>query len=501
MRRRRLLCASSIALCLILAPAVTLAAASDGRAPTTFARAGEQALQTLVDVFYAGHGLWRECNRLDCLPTNSDWGADAATYALYLRWKTVPDPRIKTVVRALESTAPLYPAPCAAPQGCSSWSDTVEWDALALMREYEVSGDPSALVRAEDAYRFVARSHAYALGACPSIPYQQPHTGAEDLKTLETTSNALKTAILLYRATHDAAYLRSAQSQYAAVRTYFLDPGVPLYTIHLIDDGKRCAQVPRRFFASVNGNMIWSGMALSELTGDREYSDDAIATAKAVAVDLSDDRGVFADLAGDNDVVEPLVEAMFDLATRQHAEFARAWILRNAAAALSARAQDGTFSRYFDGPPQVATSIWASNGGLALEIAASALDPNGRVSVTDRWNDAAFDDLSILSLPARLTFDGSGVALVGTFGKQCEASHVRIFIDGSEVFDRAGLWQNKSMPDGHDATVLFAWRWPQSGSHTIVLEPGGATGMATADVGAFVLPSAAGELGSEVQRN
>jgi hypothetical protein len=466
---------TALLLCALFAALVFPNAASAAQqAPPqiSFAQAGEQAMNTLLHVYYAGQGVWRACNHAACQTSNSDWGDDSATYALYLRWKTRRDPQVPRIMKALEKTAPLYQAPCGGPDNCSSWSDTPEWDAVALMREYDVLGDPNALVRAENAYRFTDGSHAYALGACPAIPYQRPYTGEYRLKTLETTSNAIKAAILLYRATHNHLYLQQAIAQYAAARQYFLDPEVPLYTVHVIDDGTNCRQIPHRFFASVNGNMIWNGIALSQLTGSATYYNDAIATAKAVDADLSDSNGVFTDLQGDNDVAEPLVEAMEELAVRQHQAFAKAWILRNATAALASRASDGTFERFFDGPPDRNNSLWESNGGIALEIAASALSPRMSEPLQDGWHRDTQIGAALTSLPATITFDGSAIALVGTIGRQCQASHVRVFIDGVETFDQTGLWQNKAMPDGRQPGVLFAWRWPTSGRHTIVLEPG-----------------------------
>src|SRR5262249_43340615 len=154
-----------------------------------------------------------------------------------------------------------YPAPCAQ-EPCGSWSDVPEWDAIALVREYEATRDPAALAKAEAAFAFVERSQVFALGACPQIRYQQPGGGANRLKTLETDANAIKAAILLHAATGDAAYLASARARYDAVRAAFLDRAVPLYTVYIFDDGRACTRLPHRFFASVNGDMIWSGLEL-----------------------------------------------------------------------------------------------------------------------------------------------------------------------------------------------------------------------------------------------
>ena len=437
----------------------------------TFAQAGEQATATLLQGYYAGGGLWRECNQPACPQANSDWGVDSATYALYLRWKATGDPHIRGVAAALLAAGPHYPAdPCnAAP--CPAWSDTPAWDAVAFMREGQITGNRgAALGPAKAAFRYLARSRTFAGGACPAIPYQHPQPSVSPVKTLETDANATKAALLIYDVNHDAQYLDEALSRYAADRRYFLDPAIALYTVHVIDDGTTCEQQSHRFFASVNGDMIWNGLELWSITGREQFYAEAVATARAVDTTLSDDRGIFVDLAGANDVVEPLIEAMFELAANERLDFARDWILRNAAAALSARAPDGTFSRFFDGPPQATASIWESNGGLALEIAAAALDPDGLALDADAWQNGRFPGARLTELPATITFEGSGIALLGTIGPSYETAHLRIFIDGVQPLDRTGLWQNHGMPVGSD--VRFAWRWPVSGRHTLRLELG-----------------------------
>jgi hypothetical protein len=462
---------------LVCAAVVFALAGSDASAGTrsaTFAGAGRRAVATLLGVYYAGGGLWRTCNAATCATANIDWGVDSLTDTLALRFRANRDPRLLPVLRALTATAPSYGAPCASGAACGSWSDVPAWDAIALLNEYEATGDPRALAKAEAAFAFVEHAGVYALGACPRIDYQQPDGGANRLKTLESDSNLIKAALLLYRATRDAAYLVSARTHYQAVRLYFLDPRVPLYSVYVFDDGSTCTRLPHRFFASVNGNMIWAGVELFRDTGRRSYLEQAIATAGAVDRDLSDGRGVFADLQAENDIVEPLVEGMDALAHRGTA-FARAWILRNAAAALSARAADGSFGRFFDGPPPATTvTVWQTNGGLALEIAAAALAPATTVRDTREWVGAQPAPHEIAALPATLVFHGSGIALLGTLGDHCcEPGHARVLIDGHETFDESGIWQNKSSSGRRiDGTVLFAWRWRAAGTHTLTFEPG-----------------------------
>jgi hypothetical protein len=248
---------------------------------------------------------------------------------------------------------------------------------------------------------------------------------------------------------------------------------VPLYTVYVFDDGETCEQLQHRFYASVNGNMIDVGLRLYDATGESSYLHEAIETAEAVDEKLSDERGIFVDQQAENDVTEPLVEAMFDLAREQGQAFARDWILRNAQAALSSRAADG-FSRFFDGPPpQGPITAWQTNGGFALMIAAAALEPNG-VPTVDGWQGATFVADNVTSLPATIDFTGSSIALVGTIGEECcERGHARVFIDGVETFDHRGIWQNKSSADCHlENSILFAWRWDRPGRHTLRFEPG-----------------------------
>jgi hypothetical protein len=474
MRARWSLLAASL-FALVATVSVSAGDAQTRLAPgESFRVSARQAEATLLQVYYAGGGEWRECNASTCTTANRDWGVDSLTYTLALRFHMTRDRRLVSTLRALTQTAPMYPAPCASSSNCGSWSDAPEWDAVALLDEYAATGDQAALTKAEAAFAFVAHASVYALGACSQIDYQQPGGGANQLKTLETDSNLIKAALLLYRATHLASFLEAARAHYAASRTYFFEPKTSLYTVYVFDNGETCTQLPRRFFASVNGNMIWNGVELFHDTGIRSYLDQATATAKAADRGLSDGRGIFTDLQAENDVVEPLVEGM-DALAEEHQTFARDWIVRNAAAALSARTADGSFGRFFDGPPPATTvTAWQTNGGLAAEIAAASLAPNTVIPPTTAWAGAVLVHHQITAVPATLGFHGSGIALIGTLGEDCcESGHARVLIDGRETFDATGIWQNKSsLGTSIENTVLFAWRWPSAGPHSLTFEPG-----------------------------
>jgi hypothetical protein len=459
------------ALATVLCGCVSGGAGAVARGPTYTALA-RRALVTLEQGYYNGAGGWHMCVPVRCYTTNQDWGADSLTYTLYLHWLFTRDRRVVPIMNALTATAPASHA--------GGWSDVPMWDSIAAAREYQVTGNKAALGKAILAFRYVADTarRLFARGACPGVFYQQPNGGYNNLKTLETGSNFIKAALLLYQITRSPVYLAQAQAQYQAVRADFLSPGVPLYTVYVFDTGEVCRQVPARYFGSVNGNMIWAGYYLARATGRSSYLAEAIATARAVAAHLGDATGIYAGLQAENDIAEPLIEAMYDLAALDHQGFARRWLLAAASAsAASVAAGTGAYGRFFDGPaPQAPVTAWQANGGLALAQVAAALDPRGRPADPRFWAGARFvpDDLSMGSRPVRITFTGRAVAIIGTLGEVCcESGHARVFVDGRLTFDQTGIWQNKSsaavpLP----RSVLFAWRWPGPGRHTIEISPG-----------------------------
>ena len=440
--------------------------------PATFAQLAAGAAATLEQRFYAGAGTWNACVPHVCSIGNHDWGDDSLTYDLYLDWLIRRDQRAVAIMRALAGSALLYgPA-------TSSWSDVPMWDSVAAVREYQVTREPAALRKAEAAFDFVDSYHrrAFARGACPSIDYQSAGGGSDDLKTLETDSNYVKAAVLLYEVTRSPPYLRKAESKYEAIRQWFFEPATSLYTVYVFDDGTRCTSVPGRYFASVNGNMIWAGETLARLTGDSAYRAQAVATAAAVGARLSDAAGIYADLQAENDVGEPLVEAMYDLATLDHESFASAWLATNAAAAASDRRPDGTYGRFFGGPPpQRTVTSWQSNGGLALQLAAGGVDPRGPAGPGNFWAGATFvrEDLRLGDAPVSFTFSGDAVAIIGTIGEICcQPGHAQVLVDGARTFDQTGIWQNKSSSSKSlPGSVLFAWRWPSAGHHLVEILP------------------------------
>jgi hypothetical protein len=453
------------------APGPVTAPAAPGAAPAaatgTYAALARRALVTLDREYYNGAGQWNLCVPAQCGAGNRDWGADSLTYVLYLHWLLTRDPEVAPLMNALTATSP---------SAHNGVSDVPLWDSIAAAREYQITGNPGALRKAETSFANVASSRLYALGACPGILYQHWRGGSTQLKTLETDANYIKAAVLLYQITHRREYLSLAQQHYQSVRQYYLSPGTSLYTVYVFDNGTSCTQVPAQYYGSVNGLMIWNGYTLAQITGQRSYRTEAVATARDVAASLGDATGVYADLQAENDITEPLIESMYLLAASGQG-FARHWLLAAASAAAGSRnSRTGAYGRFFDGPPEAApVTAWQGSGGLALMQAAAALDPRGRPAGQGFWAGASFvrDNLAMSGAPVSVSFTGRAVALIGTIGEQCcSDGHALVLIDGAQTFDQTGIWQNKSSSGRSlSGSVLFAWRWPGPGRHTIEIAP------------------------------
>lgn len=455
-----------------LALAFALAAAP--RPPATFAELGREAVATIATRWYAGGGRFRLCS--SCATTNSDWGADSLVDVLALRVLLASDPAAVALLRAVARDLP-------APR-IGRFSDVPMWDAVAAVRVYDATGDPAALAHAERDYRALVEARGFALGGCAAIDAQL-RDDPGSVRTLETDANRILAAALLARRVRDRTFARAAladaRRRYAAIRRVFLDPQVPLYTVYAFARGGRCVPVPRQFFASVNGRMIEAGLELAAATGAARYAREARDTAAAIGR-LVDARGVFVDLQAQNDVVAPLVVAFAKLASTDLA--ARRWIARNAAAASHARGADGSYARFFDGPPpppRGTVSVFETNGGLALAIAAAAYAPDGRPP-REAWSASRARPLAIRSAPATIAFRGSGIALVGPLPAPgepgcvrlrvgpCEGGRVGVLVDGRAPLSAIGVWQGKALVASR-RTVLFAWRWPSPGEHRVALAP------------------------------
>ena len=63
------------------------------------------------------------------------------------------------------------------------------------------TGSPVALTKAKAALAWIGTIRGLGSGACPAVDYQWPGDKRGDLKTIETASNYIKAALLLYQIT------------------------------------------------------------------------------------------------------------------------------------------------------------------------------------------------------------------------------------------------------------------------------------------------------------
>jgi hypothetical protein len=486
----RFVISAFIAIIVVFVFVSAAAPASSAQSLPTYRTLGNAAVDFLEnknsDGFWAGNG-WHLCvNRADnggngCGTTDQDWGADSLTYSLWLHWTTTKGSSVAPIMASITSNATDY----SNSSNWGGWSDVPMWDSIAGVREYQVTGNSQALTNAESAFTFVDSDlgkNDFASGYCPQIHYQLPHAGGGGLKTLETDSNYIKAAILLYQTTGIASYLTKAETEYAGVRSEYLEPDSPMYTVYVWDNGTSCLRVRNQFFSSVNGNMLWNAHELGIITGNASYnySADATASENYVISSLSDSAGVYESLIQENDAAEEMVEAMWTLANDGDAA-AKNWILSNMSAAASALDAGpsgdpyaAAYGRFFGGrPPAVLTSTWASAGGISLAFAASALDPAGTPSTMSYWNNAvqvtgSFPLVTSGTYP--ITFTGKAISILGTLG-QSNTGHAEVLVDGVETNNNIGIDQHYGTAGTIPGTVLFSWRWPTSGTHTITISP------------------------------
>jgi hypothetical protein len=463
--------------------AAAFALASCGPSGRTYGDGGRASSAALQQLWFADGG-WKLCLAAGCPSAKSGSGAAALTFAAYFAWmpQNGGDASYAPLMDKIGASIPVPAAPCV-DSTCRVRSDVPMWNAVALLRTYDKNERVNpGLEKASSVLDSFDRSSAYFKGACPEIPYLEPFGGKSKLKALATDSNYAKAALSVAHYTGKDVYLDRGERRYLAARKYYFDPKAGLYTAYLIDDGKHCTQVPHRFLASVNGNMIYSAYVLFASQRGTVYQQQASGVARTAVAKLSDARGVLANLQDEDDTADPLFEAMFVLANYWNMDFARAWIARNAAAAEGARREDGSIGRFLDGPPPAGgVTAWQTSGGFAATLAAQALQP-GEVlpSPGPGWKTAKFVRLGAQTTPQTIRFTGSGIALRGTLGDPCCPGGARVFIDGVETFDHTGIRQSYSPAGKIPNAILFAWQWPVAGKHEIKLEADSPAGAAQA---------------------
>jgi hypothetical protein len=176
------------------------------------------------------------------------------------------------------STLPAFDgtvAPPAGPGGAKYYDDN-DWVGIELVRLYELTHSAGLLGSAEGimAFELAGWQEGPEL-ACPGgIPFSNAAEGNE--RNAVTTAPAAELGTLLFRATHNLAYLAFAEKAYGWVRGCLLQPN-GLYADHITRQGV----VEPAEWSYNQGSMIGAAALLYEATRNSEYLTQARQTAAA----------------------------------------------------------------------------------------------------------------------------------------------------------------------------------------------------------------------------
>jgi len=163
------------------------------------------------------------------------------------------------------------------------WNDDITWAVIAALRAYEITGDVQ--------YLDLARSNfdaMYARAWTSEFGGGMWWTTAKTQKDVTTTAPATIAACMLFKDTHDPAYLAKAKTMYAWVRANLYNAGTGAVYDHVSHKpngkGKVVWTTP---FTYNQGTFIGSANLLFQLTGDKAYYDDALRTMRYARADLT----------------------------------------------------------------------------------------------------------------------------------------------------------------------------------------------------------------------
>lgn len=154
--------------------------------------------------------------------------------------------------------------------GGSIFYDDNEWIALALMSEYNITGNVSYLIWAEKIFNFIITGWSNTFGG--GIYWEL----GGDTKNTVSNAPAAVLALELYSVTKNQSYLIWALKIYNWTYT-MLNVGNGLYFDHINSDGS----INAALFTYNTGMMIQAGILIYEETHNDTYLDEAIASAKA----------------------------------------------------------------------------------------------------------------------------------------------------------------------------------------------------------------------------
>jgi hypothetical protein len=166
-------------------------------------------------------------------------------------------------------------APPAGPGGTKYYDDN-DWIGIEMVRLYQLTRNTALLGSAEGimAFEMAGWQERPGLACEGGIPFSNDASNGE--RNTVTTAPAAQLGALLYRYSHNVAYLQFAEKAYAWVRTCLQQPA-NLYADHI---GRRGVVEPA-LWSYNQGSMIGAGTLLYQFTGNPAYLYQARQTAQA----------------------------------------------------------------------------------------------------------------------------------------------------------------------------------------------------------------------------
>jgi hypothetical protein len=175
-------------------------------------------------------------------------------------------------------------APPVGPGGTKYYDDN-DWVGIEMVRLYQLTHNAALLGSAEGIMAFEMAGWWERPGlACEGgIPFSNEANDGE--RNTVTTAPAVELGALLYRFTHNVAYLQFAEKAYEWVRRCLQQPA-NLYADHIGDRGV----VETRLWSYNQGSMIGAGTLLYQATGNGAYLYQARQTAKAALAYFTNEK-------------------------------------------------------------------------------------------------------------------------------------------------------------------------------------------------------------------
>ena len=166
------------------------------------------------------------------------------------------------------------PGSATEPWKWDGWNDDIGWFTMALVRGYQITGNPEFLTQAEDGFNYALKRGWDTKWNDGGIWEQQIEYCKGDAKiSKETLSNDSLgiVACLLYQSTHEAAYLDRAKQIYDWERSHLFDSNTGQVSTGVSRDGT----VDHGTAVYNQGTFVDYANYLYQITGKRSDYDDA----------------------------------------------------------------------------------------------------------------------------------------------------------------------------------------------------------------------------------